>query len=307
MSFEWEFPNSVLQIEKVGAVKKKVQAALCVPTDQSALVFGDHVPEKDLSEIRHECPLLLTRGLYRSSSTPCLSPDVTDGSLKLKESQKQPFEIVGGQICSPSLKRLIRETVKAIESGVQPHPASGGLEGAHYFRNRKGESAAIVKPTDEEPFAPNNPKGFVGKTLSQLGLKRSIRVGETGVREIVQREGSSSAVPVSKICSYQQFVKHDFDASEHGTSRFPVSQVHRIGILDVRILNTDCHAGNILVRQTKSEDAPELSGSAAWERSLGDEVVLIPIDHGLCLPENLEDHVSSSTCGWRCNISNCGD
>ncbi|CAM6092758.1 unnamed protein product [Calypogeia fissa] len=309
--------------DKVDAVKKKVQAALCVPTDQSALVFGDHVLEKDLSEIRHDCPLLLTRGLYRSSSTPCLSPDVTDGSLKLKESRNQPFEIVGGQICSPSLKRLIRETVKAIESGVQPHPASGGLGGAYYFRNRKGESAAIVKPTDEEPFAPNNPKGFVGKTLGQPGLKRSIRVGETGVREvaaylldhnhfanvpstvlvkaahpifnvnpnnsIVQREGSSSAVPVSKICSYQQFVKHDFDASEHGTSRFPVSQVHRIGILDVRILNTDRHAGNILVRQTKSEDAPQLSGSAAWERSLGNEVVLIPIDHGLCLPENLED------------------
>lgn len=310
--------------DKVDAVKKKVQAALCVPTEQSALLFGDHVLEKDLSEIRQDCPLLLTRGLYRSSSTPCLSPNVTDGSLKLKESRNQPFEIVGGQNCSPSLKRLIRETAKAIESGVQPHPASGGLGGAYYFRNRKGESAAIVKPTDEEPFAPNNPKGFVGKTLGQPGLKRSIRVGETGVREvaaylldhnhfanvpstvlvkaahpifnvnpsnsqIVRREGSSSAVPVSKICSYQQFVKHDFDASEHGTSRFPVSQVHRIGILDVRILNTDRHAGNILVRQSKSEDAQKLSGGAAWERSLADEVVLIPIDHGLCLPENLED------------------
>lgn len=85
-------------------------------------------------------------------------------------------------------------------------------------------------------------------------------------------------------------MKHDFDASEHGTSRFPVSQVHRIGILDLRILNTDRHAGNILVRKQKSEDAVHLSGGAAWERSLGDDsVVLIPIDHGLCLPESLED------------------
>ena len=47
-----------------------------------------------------------------------------------------------------------------------------------------GEKIAIVKPTDEEPFAPNNPNGFVGRTLGQPGLKRSIRVGETGFREV---------------------------------------------------------------------------------------------------------------------------
>jgi len=32
-----------------------------------------------------------------------------------------------------------------------------------------------VKPTDEEPLAPNNPKGFVGKAPGQPGLKRSVR------------------------------------------------------------------------------------------------------------------------------------
>jgi len=81
---------------------------------------------------------------------------------------------------------------------------------------------------------------------------------------------------VSKIASFQQFIPHDFGASDLGTSSFPVSSVHRIGILDIRIFNTDRHAGNLLVRK--------LGGVERYGR-----VELIPIDHGLCLPETLED------------------
>ncbi|KAJ0445061.1 putative 1-phosphatidylinositol 4-kinase [Helianthus annuus] len=58
----------------------------------------------------------------------------------------------------------------------------------------------------------------------------------------------------------------------------PVSAVHRIGILDIRIFNTDRHAGNLLVRKLNSDDGTRFS-----------EVELIPIDHGRCLPEDLED------------------
>ncbi len=41
---------------------------------------------------------------------------------------------------------------------------------------------------------------------------------------------------------------HECDTSEMGTSRFSASDVHRIGILDIRLFNTDRHAGNMLVR-----------------------------------------------------------
>ena len=76
----------------------------------------------------------------------------------------------------------------------------------------------------------------------------------------------------------QQFIPHDYDASDHGTSSFPVSCIHRIGILDIRIFNTDRHGGNLLVRKLDSE-------SGRFEA----RAELIPIDHGLCLPESLED------------------
>jgi hypothetical protein len=282
------------------SVKKKVQAAFGVPTEQSTLVFGDHILDKDLSEIRGDAPLLLTRGIYRSSSTPCLSPRNRDYL------QNSVFEIVGGSKTSTKVKRLVREAVKGIEAGVQPHLAAGGLGGAYYFRNSKGDNVAIVKPTDEEPFAPNNPKGFTGRALGQPGLKPSIRVGETGLREVAAylldhghfakvpvtalvnathsvfnvNAGYVHAQPNAKIASFQQFVRHDFDASDHGTSQFPVSSVHRIGILDVRLFNTDRHAGNILVKKMDVEPGNLFEANA---------VELIPIDHGLCLPETLDE------------------
>jgi hypothetical protein len=286
-------------------VKRRLQLALNVPTEESSLIFGDMVLKNDLSAVRNDCPLLLTRNLmHRSSSTPCLSP--TGRDIQQRD-QSSPIEILGRLNRFVKMKQLVKDIVKAIKIGVDPILVHGGLGGAYYFRNSRGESVAIVKPTDEEPFAPNNPKGFVGKALGQPGLKRSVRVGETGFREVAAylldsehfanvpptalvkithsifnlNDGVNGNKPhkkklVSKIASFQQYIPHDFDASDHGTSSFPVSAVHRIGILDIRIFNTDRHAGNLLVRK--------LDGVGMFG-----QVELIPIDHGLCLPETLED------------------
>lgn len=285
--------------------------ALNVPTEESSLTFGDRVLKNDLSDVRNDSPLLLTRNLIqRSSSTPCLSP--TGKDLQHRD-RSGPIEILGCPSRCSVVKQLVKTVVKAIKNGVDPIPIRNGLGGAYYFRNCRGESVAIVKPTDEEPFAPNNPKGFIGKALGQPGLKKSVRVGETGFREVAAylldydhfanvpqtvlvkithsmfnvNEGVScnsskppnrKRNPISKIASFQQFIPHDYDASDHGTSSFPVAAVHRIGILDIRIFNTDRHAGNLLVRKHKN-------GSAKF----GGQVELIPIDHGLCLPETLDD------------------
>ncbi|XP_073148833.1 phosphatidylinositol 4-kinase gamma 5-like [Henckelia pumila] len=286
-------------------LKRRLQVAINFPIEESSLTFGDKVLKNDLSAVRNDSPLLLTRNLlHRSSSTPCLSPTGADVQQR---DQSGPIEILGNSMRFAETKQLVKKIIKAINNGVDPVPVRSGLGGAYYFRNIRGESVAIVKPTDEEPFAPNNPKGFVGKALGQPGLKRSVRVGETGFREVAAylldydhfanvpptalvkithsifnvNDGVNGNRPrnknlFSKIASFQQFIPHDYDASDHGTSSFPVSAVHRIGILDIRILNTDRHAGNLLVRK--------LDGDGRFG-----QVELIPIDHGLSLPESLED------------------
>ncbi|KAM7483103.1 hypothetical protein LguiB_007686 [Lonicera macranthoides] len=281
-------------------VKRRLHLSLNVPTDESSLTFGDMILNNDLSGIQNDSALLLTRNLMnRSSSSPSLSP--TGKALQQKD-QSGLVEILGRPNRFARTNELVKEIVKAIRNGIEPIPINSGLGGAYYFRNIKGESVAIVKPTDEEPLAPNNPKGLLGKALGQPGLKNSVRVGETGFREVaaylLDHEHFANVPPtalikishsifnvngsvngnklqnkkkVSKIASLQKFIPHDFDASDHGSSSFPVAAVHRIGILDIRIFNTDRHAGNLLVRK------------------LDGVVELIPIDHGLCLPESLED------------------
>jgi Phosphatidylinositol 3- and 4-kinase len=303
-------------------VKRKLQLALNVPTEESSLTYGDRVLKNDLTGIRNDSPLLLTRSfLHRSSSTPCLSP--TGRDLPQRD-RSGPIEILGCAVNCSRMRQVVKDVVKAIRNGVDPIPVHGGMGGAYYFRNVRGESVAIAKPTDEEPFAPNNPKGFVGKALGQPGLKRSVRVGETGCREVAAyildhdhfanvpptvlvkithsvfhvNEGgvecgrnnsdykgynvNTNRKAISKIASFQKFIQHDFDASDYGTSSFSVSAVHRIGILDIRIFNTDRHGGNLLVRKFQS-------GAGTGSGTFGAQTELIPIDHGLCLPESLED------------------
>ncbi|KAL7618505.1 hypothetical protein Lser_V15G00594 [Lactuca serriola] len=294
-------------------LKRRMQLTLNHPTDQTSLTFGDKVLNHDLSAIKHDSALFLTKNLiHRSSSTPCLLQ--TPRSLQQKD-QSGIIEIIGLHTHSTHFTKtnqLVEEIITALKNEIDPISVNGGLGGAYIFRNIKGQSIAIVKPTDEEPFAPNNPKGFTGKLLGQPGFKQSVRVGETGFREVAaylldhdhfagvpltslvkithsifnlndsvngskvqNKKRVNVNVNVSKIASLQQFIPHDFDASDHGASSFSISDVHRIGILDVRILNTDRHAGNLLVRKVN-------------DGNFG-EVKLIPIDHGLCLPECLED------------------
>ncbi|CAI6001937.1 unnamed protein product [Closterium sp. NIES-64] len=265
----------------------------------------------------------------------------------------------------PPVLHLVGAVQDGLRAGAQPVRASGGLGGAYIFRDSAQRNVAIVKPTDEEPLAPNNPNGYVGRALGQPGLKRSIRVGEAGLREVaaflldhggfagvpatalvlathpafhvnaapagptmtprasgnagglssafsfgVGASGATASAAVAgargagvggggewgdggsggnggrRLCSLQRFEPHDFDASEHGTSRFPVAAVHRIGILDIRMFNTDRHSGNILVRQLSVEERE-------WRQSdpqlrVDEAVHLVPIDHGFCLPESLE-------------------
>jgi hypothetical protein len=116
---------------------------------------------------------------------------------------------------------------------------------------------------------------------------------------------SSAAAPTTapwKEASLQEFVSHDFDCSEHGTSTLPKRAVHRIGVLDLRLYNTDRHAGNILARRAPRRSS-QLHGTGNLNTSMGggngggntgggssahEETELVPIDHGFCLPEKLE-------------------
>ncbi|URD86060.1 phosphatidylinositol 3- and 4-kinase family protein [Musa troglodytarum] len=74
-----------------------------------------------------------------------------------------------------------------------------------------------------------------------------------------------------KIGSLQMFVKNYGSCEDMGPRALPVEEVHKICVLDIRLANADRHAGNILICKEAGQ------------------TLLVPIDHGYCLPENFED------------------
>jgi hypothetical protein len=75
----------------------------------------------------------------------------------------------------------------------------------------------------------------------------------------------------TKVGSLQQYVDHECASWDMGPSRFPVHEVHKIGLLDLRLFNLDRHGGNILVN-----------------RQPDGNIALVPIDHGYCLPGTID-------------------
>lgn len=83
---------------------------------------------------------------------------------------------------------------------------------------------------------------------------------------------NSGSKPASKHGSCQKFMANNGVVSNISFNKFSTKEVQKIAILDLRILNCDRNEGNILFRRN-----PE-----------NDQIELIPIDHGLSLPDTLE-------------------
>ena len=89
-----------------------------------------------------------------------------------------------------------------------------------------------------------------------------------------------------KLGSMQAFAPHKCDANDMAPSHFSAENVHRIGILDIRLMNCDRHTGNLLVQESERVSG----GSSSGGRHLNNApYTLVPIDHGYALPEALDN------------------
>ena len=245
---------------------------------------------------------------------------------------------------TPGVKKMMRSVVRGLKAYQEPEAATEGLGGTYFFKSETGGKIAIMKPCDEEPMAPSNPKGFRGRQLGEPGLKPTVRVGEAASREVAAylldhkgmagvphtvmvrmahpifhyddhfeeyegtvggtsgldtinaadadedeglgaRVNSDGELPL-KLGSLQSFVRHECDSTEMGSKLFNKKDVHRIGILDVRLFNTDRHGGNILVQKVHQSGGGFKIGTTGFQHTT--QYKLVPIDHGFALPEGLE-------------------
>lgn len=219
----------------------------------------------------------------------------------------EPLIINPKIVLSPVIKRLIDETFNGLETGNQPIKSSEGSGGAYFMQDSAGKKyVSVFKPVDEEPMAVNNPRGLPLSPNGE-GLKKGTRVGEGAFREVAayildhprggprstssDEKGFAGVPPTvmvqckdsrfhysegyncrsSKFGSLQTFMKNCGSCEDMGPRAFPVEEVHKICVLDIRLANADRHAGNILIQKDGAEG----------------RIILIPIDHGYCMPENV--------------------
>ena len=278
-----------------------------------------------------------------------MKPDINKSSTYI--------DVYGSVKCSTNLKATIENIRQGFNAKLFPKLTEDGTSGAYRMRDANKNNIAIFKPIDEEPFAPNNPRGHNGEFGSQT-FRPGVLSGESCIREVAAYlidRGHFSDVPSTtfvevvhsslkyvpftgvevtsdfyfdtlstlitpveetptakqpagklsksklgtsldnkdsiamkiaqetqigmKFGSLQEFCVNEGAIENYGSDRFHTDDVHKIAILDLRIFNMDRNEQNILVKIKTKVDKKD-----GVKRRI---MTLVPIDHGLCIPDNL--------------------
>mmetsp|Transcript_41614 Transcript_41614/g.111585 ORF Transcript_41614/g.111585 Transcript_41614/m.111585 type:complete len:545 (-) Transcript_41614:234-1868(-) len=150
--------------------------------------------------------------------------------------------------------------------------ASEGTCGAYLLCDSDGSEVGIFKPQDEESVPEHAVGMSEGANLyrERAAYLVSRCLGDLGVpTTIIKKVSHPKLGGKEKVGSLQRFVHSSCDMSDMGPSGIAADQVHKIGCLDILLFNVDRHEGNLLLCRDSSSAIHQL----------------IPIDHGLCLPE----------------------
>lgn len=206
---------------------------------------------------------------------------VKDASCDDENSSKEWQANETKPLSEPSLLTRVKEGLEIYSAEL----CEEGINGTYFMKDKDGEIIAVFKPKDEEG------KGSPKPQDKEEIIDRGIVDGEGALREVAAYlldRDHFSGVPETllveiphfkiggtdvgtKIGSLQEFVQNEGASWDMGPGRFPVREVHKIGVLDLRIFNNDRHGGNILLKE-----GPE----GNYE--------LIPIDHGLSLSPTVQ-------------------
>jgi len=184
---------------------------------------------------------------------------VESPKTKVSTSSRKACTIVSEFSKKPKFITKAKEYVEC--NGVEL--CSEGVGGTYFVRDGKRKRFAVFKPRDEEPGAVNNPKnllqcpllppggGAIREVAAYLLDRNYADVPETYLIEGVVNPGlcypKGQLFP--KSGSIQRYKENIGDASSISYTRFPVEEVHRIGLLDIRLFNLDRNYENILIEK----------------------------------------------------------
>ena len=116
----------------------------------------------------------------------------------------QPF----GTLPIPSvIERSMSAISEGFSEGLQPQLTDEGTSGSYILKEAAGDAenpnpVAVWKPIDEEPFAPNNPRGMKAPFGSET-CRSGIKSGESSLREVLayllDHEGFAGVPPTALV------------------------------------------------------------------------------------------------------------
>ena len=193
-------------------VKDQIQQLLLVPPSAQRLYFGPLlISGKELPNHRS----LHDVGIYKSGETLLL--DIKSGSVGLEGTGAVTNSITSlrasgvSDICisssmlnstSKPMRRIIQQSRRGFMLGLKPNLVLDGSGGTYFLHDARKVKIAVFKPADEEPYAENNPRGYVKQSYNDISLRDGIRPGESCLREVaaflLDHDGFSS-VPMTTL------------------------------------------------------------------------------------------------------------
>ena len=324
-------PLTVRPWASVKDVKDQLSKHLHIPASSQAIYFGPLL--KELPNHR----TLQDAGVYRCGETLLLEIKGSQGIGSLEKSNCPSISSLRHQtndicvssstldLCPKSLQRLVQQSRRGLALGFKPALAPDGSGGSYFLSDARKKRVGVFKPADEEPFAENNPRGYVPHsptcTSREDGewLRQGIRPGELCLREVaaflLDHDGfsgvpmttlaearhpalhtagahwtlgeggagvgvhslnsplspagkGSSQDLVKKVGSFQEYIHAECTMDDLSPSKILVDEVHKIAIMDIRLMNADRNVANILCQRIPEDP---------------DHFRLVPIDHGYSL------------------------
>jgi hypothetical protein len=302
-------------------VKDAIQQVLHVSPRDQRLYFGPLMTELPNHRTLHDA------GIYRSGETLLLDIAsralIGDADLCSVSSLRASADVcVSSSLidaCPRQLRRNVAQARRGLALGLKPELVLDGSGGTYFLRDARKLKVAVFKPADEEPYAENNPRGYI-KHLDakanmyddEISLRAGILPGEACLREVAAYlldHGGFSGVPMTtlaearhpafntngarlnlceggasvgthslnpqasatsslkkKVGSFQEFVHSECTMDDLSPSMIPADEIHKVAILDIRLMNADRNSANLLCK-----------------RMPDNSIKLVPIDHGYCL------------------------
>ena len=327
-------PLTVKPWATIKDVKDQLTKHLHIPASSQGIYFGPLLSSaKELPNHRS----LQDAGIYRNGETLLLeikgSRNGACPSISSLRNATNDICVSSStlDLCPKTLQRLLQQSRRGLALGFKPALAPDGSGGSYFLSDARKKRVGVFKPADEEPFAENNPRGYVphnspvntdgaGGEDNAEWLRQGIRPGELCLREVaaflldhdgfsgvpmttlaearhpalhtagqhwtlseggagvgVHSLNASPLTPggtskcqevVKKVGSFQEYIHAECTMDDLSPSKISVDEVHKIAILDIRLMNADRNVANILCQRIPEDP---------------DHFRLVPIDHGYSL------------------------